>query len=250
MLALITATRNSLDTLPQAIASTEGLRDKVKLFFVDGGSTDGSLEHLRKFCDREKNSVLILQNGSGLYQALNEGIEAALQDSNVTYIGMLHSDDQLLQAAYRRYLAFISSEDSDVYYSGIQFHDESMDRVRVWISGNFSQFKLKTGWMPPHTSVVVSKYVYQKYGLYNPEFGTAADYEWVVRVFSALGEKSRCFPEMTLSMSVGGASNSSLKARIRANAMDGKVWLKSSRVQSIIVRVCKPLRKISQFMFT
>ena len=101
--------------------------------------------------------------------------------------------------------------------------------------------------MPPHTSIVVAKSVYQEIGLYNPDFGTAADYEWVVRVFSRLGEKSRYFPERTLSMLVGGASSSSLKARLRANAMDGRVWAHRSRLQSMLVRVCKPIRKIGQF---
>ena len=101
--------------------------------------------------------------------------------------------------------------------------------------------------MPPHTSIVVAKEVYQKLGLYNPDFGTAADYEWVVRVFSEYGHESQYFPERTLSMLVGGASSSSLKARLRANAMDGKVWADKSKMQSMIVRVCKPLRKIGQF---
>ena len=118
---------------------------------------------------------------------------------------------------------------SQVFYSGIEFHDGSGSRVRVWESGEFSRFKLNTGWMPPHTSVIVAKEVYQKLGLYNPDFGTAADYEWVVRVFSKFGEGSRYFPERTLSMLVGGASSSSLKARLRANAMDGRVWADKSR---------------------
>jgi len=36
--------------------------------------------------------------------------------------------------------------------------------------------------MPPHTSLVVAKRIYRDFGVYNPAFGTAADYEWIVRV--------------------------------------------------------------------
>jgi glycosyltransferase len=236
-----------MDTLQDTLASVEGFREKVKLFFVDGESADGTMSFLQSFVESESNAVLISQEGAGLYQALNQGIQTAIQDPAVTHIGMLHSDDHLITGAFERYLSVIETDPSQIFYSGIEFHDASGSRVRVWESEEFSRFKLATGWMPPHTSIVVAKSVYQEIGLYNPDFGTAADYEWVVRVFSRLGEKSRYFPERTLSMLVGGASSSSLKARLRANAMDGRVWAHRSRLQSMLVRVCKPIRKIGQF---
>ena len=247
MLGLVTATLNSMGTLPDAIESVEGVHGRVKQFFVDGGSTDGTLNKIQSYLDERTNAVLLSQQDSGLYQALNQGIQAAILDPEVTHIGMLHSDDHLIVSAFEKYLSVIETEPSQLFYSGIEFHDVSGSRVRVWESGQFSSFKLNTGWMPPHTSIIVAKEVYQKLGLYNPDFGTAADYEWVVRVFSRFGEESRYFPERTLSMLVGGASSSSLRARLRANAMDGRVWADKFRLQSMLVRVCKPIRKIGQF---
>lgn len=247
MLGLISATRDSMATLLGTLDSVEAVHDRVQLFFVDGGSTDGTLEYLQSHVNQVQNTVLLSQNGTGLYQALNLGIEAAIADPAIIYIGMLHSDDRLITSAFERYLSVIESESSEVFYSNIEFHDASGTRVRVWDSGKFSRFKLNTGWMPPHTSVVVRKEVYEELGLYNPEFGTAADYEWVVRVFSKHGENSRYFPERTLSMLVGGASSSSLRARLRANAMDGRVWADKSKLQSMVVRVCMPMRKFMQF---
>jgi glycosyltransferase len=107
--------------------------------------------------------------------------------------------------------------------------------------------KLKTGWMPPHTSVVVRKRIYADFGLYDPAFGTAADYEWVVRVLSSDTITVSYYPQRTLSMLVGGASNRTLATRIRANAMDGKVWADRSLLASWLIRVCKPMRKVLQF---
>jgi hypothetical protein len=52
---------------------------------------------------------------------------------------------------------------------------------------------------------------------------------------------------LVLGASTIRACSSSLKARLRANAMDGKVWADKSRLQSALVRVCKPIRKIGQF---
>lgn len=247
MLALITATLNSDTTLPKALVSVCDLKQATKHFFVDGGSTDDTLKQLRAYASAYSGKIILEQRGRGLYQAINQGVGAAMDDPDVTHIGMLHSDDYLIANAFERYLTVIETDPSPVFYSDIEFHNTAGTRVRVWESAEFSRFKLHTGWMPPHTSIIVSKDVYQKLGLYNPDFGTAADYEWIVRVLSEYGEKSRYFPEKTLSMLVGGASSSSLKARLRANAMDGKVWADKSSLQSSLVRVCKPLRKVSQF---
>ena len=247
MLALITATHNSIGTLGESLASVDMAAGRVKHFFIDGASTDGTIEFLNDFTANTDDSIVQTQDDAGLYQAINHGIRLAIDDPDVTHIGFLHSDDRLITSAFERYLSVIETEVSQVFYSGIEFHDASGSRVRVWESGEFSRFKLNTGWMPPHTSVVVRKEVYVELGLYNPDFGTAADYEWVVRVLSKHGENSRYFPERTLSMLVGGASSSSLKARLRANAMDGKVWADKSKLQSMLVRVCKPVRKLGQF---
>lgn len=249
MLALITATRNSIETLPDTLTSIVDIRHRVKSFFVDGGSTDGTVECLQSYIEATTGAVLFSQDGLGLYQALNQGIQEALNDPDVTHIGMLHSDDQLIPASFDKYLTVIENEPAAVFYSGIEFRDHSGAVVRVWRSSEFSRFKLNTGWMPPHTSIVVAKDVYRDLGLYDPNFGTAADYEWVVRVFSERGNKVRFFPELTVSMLVGGASSASMRSRLRANSMDGKVWAGRSWLRSMMVRICKPMRKLGQFIF-
>lgn len=247
MLALITATRNSMDTLPDTLASVEPLRARVKQFFVDGASTDGTREYLQNIADNSRDVVVQPQLGTGLYEALNQGLDAAISDPDVTYIGMLHSDDRLITKNFERFLVEVESGAARVLYSDIRFHNSSNKVVRIWKSSNYSRFKLITGWMPPHTSMVVDKSVYRDIGLYRVDFGTAADYEWIVRVLTKFGSGARYFPEATLSMLVGGASGSSLKARLRANKMDGEVWSKQSILHSIAVRICKPARKLGQF---
>ncbi|NNL50487.1 MAG: glycosyltransferase [Woeseiaceae bacterium] len=247
MLALVTATLDSMSTLPSALKSVRGIQSRIKHVFVDGGSTDGTASYIRSHIKKDPNVVIVEQAGKGLYEALNQGIQVAIDDLRVTHIGLLHSDDRLIESAFERYLSVIETESSPVFYSGIEFHDNSGRCRRVWESGEYSKFKLNTGWMPPHTSMIVTKDVYCDVGMYNPQLGTAADYDWVVRVLTAQGENSRYFPERTLSMLVGGASNVSLKARLRANRMDGRVWADKSTLQALLVRICKPLRKIGQF---
>ena len=247
MLALITATKNSIGTVKDALESAESFRHKIKHYLIDAGSSDGTLEYLEAFAATTDKSYLLLQKGTGLYPALNQAVEAALADPEVSHIGFLHSDDRLLPRQFNEYLSHIDSSQCDFFYSDIEYHDKHDRCVRVWNSGRFSTFKLNTGWMPPHTSVVVAKRVYRDFGTYNPAFGTAADYEWIVRVLSSNTVRVFFFPNETLTMLVGGASGATLAVRIRANAMDGKAWAGRSLPKSWLVRLSKPMRKVFQF---
>jgi glycosyltransferase len=248
MLALITATLNSEDSLESAISSLGPVVDDIKHVVIDGGSTDRTVTILDDYRQRRPNVFVLEQKENGLYQALNEALEWTIADDDVSHIGFLHSDDRLLEAAYPGYLTAILASGADVGYSDIQYHDASGDIVRMWRSGDFSRFKLHTGWMPPHTSVVAKKKVYERFGLFDPRFGTAADYEWLVRVLSNPEIGVYYHPERTVSMQTGGASNSSLRSRLRANAMDGSVWADRSVIQAGLIRLLKPARKVGQFL--
>jgi glycosyltransferase involved in cell wall biosynthesis len=247
MLALITATKNSMPIIRDALESAASFRHKIKHYLIDAASSDGTREFLASFVTTTCNSVLLSQTGTGLYPALNQAVLAALADPMVSHIGFLHSDDRFISSQYNEYLSHIDSNQYDFFYSDIEYHDKRDRRFRVWNAGCFSMFKLKTGWMPPHTSVVVAKRIYCDFGLYDPSFGTAADYEWLVRVLSSKTVSISYYQQRTLSMLVGGASGATLAARLRANAMDGKAWAARSVAQSSVIRVSKPLRKALQF---
>jgi len=247
MLALVTATKNSMRTIRDALESAASFRHKVKHYLIDAASSDGTREYLASFVTTTGNGVLLSQTGTGLYPALNQAVTAALADPEVTHIGFLHSDDRLISTQFDEYLSHIDSSRCDFFYSDIEYHDKHDRRFRVWNAGRFSMFKLKTGWMPPHTSVVVAKRIYRDFGVYNPAFGTAADYEWIVRVLSSNRASVSYYSQRTLTMLVGGASGATLAARLRANAMDGKAWAGRSPTEAWLIRVSKPLRKVLQF---
>ena len=247
MLALVTATKNSMRTIRDALESAASFRHKVKHYLIDAASSDGTREYLASFVTTAGNGVLLSQTGTGLYHALNQAVTAALADPDVTHIGFLHSDDRLISTQFDEYLSHIDSSRCDFFYSDIEYHDKHDRRFRVWNAGRFSIFKLRTGWMPPHTSVVVANRIYRDFGVYNPAFGTAADYEWIVRVLSSNRASVSYYPQRTLTMLVGGASGATLAARLRANAMDGKAWADRSLAEAWLIRVSKPLRKVLQF---
>ena len=247
MLALITATKNSGATLTDALDSLALVRPRIKSIFVDGHSTDDTYEVLEDYCRKFGNSVLSKQDGFGLYQALNQGIALAVDDSEVSYIGFLHSDDSLIPAAFSRYIEFIDQIGGDFYFSGVEFRNSGGRIYRRWNPVPYSGFRLRSGWMPPHTTVVVSKSVYKRFGGFDPAYGSAADYEWLVRVLKPGEIDAHCFNERILIMNGGGASSQSLRARLRANTMDGRAWHGSSLLFQMFIRLAKPTRKMGQY---
>ncbi len=106
---IITVTKNNKAGLIRAIESVRNQTYKnVEHIIVDGGSTDGSVELLRKFAVGSKEYVVESKNSgdgllltnyyllrtisepdNGIYDAINKGIKMATGD----VIGLLHSDD-------------------------------------------------------------------------------------------------------------------------------------------------------------
>lgn len=236
-----------METLPTSVEKLGMISHDVKSIYIDGNSTDGTWQYLRELEEHSREIRVERQIGVGLYEALNQGVQAALIDSSVTHVGLMHSDDYFLVKHFDEYLQYQSASDAMIFYSDIQFHNNKGRVVRIWKSGTYSKFKLNTGWMPPHTSMIVSREVYEKSGSYNTDFGTAADYEWIVRVLRGGRYSVAYFPKRTVSMRVGGASGASLKSRLAANKMDGRVWREASLFRRFVVRVCKPARKVLQF---
>jgi glycosyltransferase involved in cell wall biosynthesis len=85
--SIVTCTWNSAATLADTLASVQRqtCRD-VEHIFVDGGSTDGTLEMIAAY---PGNKRVLHDVGGGISRAMNQGIEAA----RGRYVAHLHSDD-------------------------------------------------------------------------------------------------------------------------------------------------------------
>ena len=93
----------------------------------------------------------------------------------------------------------------------------------------------------------VKKHLYEKYGYYNTDLKTAADYEMILKLLYKHNIKVFYIPMILVTMRMGGASNSSILNRIRANKEDGLAWTKNQLNKPIFVRIKKPLQKVKQF---
>lgn len=243
-ISIITITYNSAKTLQRALASVqEQTYSDIEHIIVDGASTDGTREIIEAYAAQHANVRWISEKDEGIYNALNKGIRMTTGD----VIGFLHSDDVFQSSDSIKDIAqaFVSSQ-ADVVYGDLQYCKGSKV-VRRWKSNDFHPGSLKFGWMPPHPTVYVRKEVYEQVGEYDEWFRISADYDMLLRIFTA-GYKSCYLPQVLVCMETGGASNKNSKARLSKTQEDYIVLKKNHVGAGLLTVACKQIRKVKQFL--
>ena len=250
-ISIITITYNSAKTLPRALESVRSQTyGDIEHIIVDGASTDGTVEIIKNYSKGPSNKVpstkevrWVSEPDGGIYDALNKGIRMATGD----VIGFLHSDDVLYSPdSIGQIAAAFESTKADVVYGDLQYCNG--DKVtRRWRSNAFKPSSLKFGWMPPHPTLYVRREVYEQVGEYDSWFRISADYDMILRIFTA-GYKTHYIPQVLVSMETGGASNRDAKARLSKTQEDYFVLKKNHVGAGLLTVACKQLRKVRQFL--
>jgi glycosyltransferase involved in cell wall biosynthesis len=244
-ISIITVSFNSVLTIRDTIESIIS-QDYINIEYIiiDAGSKDGTLDIIKEY---EKHiSYFISEIDNGIYDGMNKGIAAATGD----IIGILNSDDFYPNSFIVSNVAStFEKQGCDAVYGDlvyVNFFD--IDKiVRFWQSGEYTAKKIKNGWMLPHPTFFVRKYLYDKYGYYDADLKMAADYKMILKLLYKYNIKVFYIPMILVTMRMGGASNSSILNRIRANREDGLAWTNNQLDKPIFVRIKKPLQKIKQF---
>ena len=167
-------------------------------------------------------------------------------------IGILNADDFYSSDDVLAKVSEVFSDPKvDACYGDLKYVDAcNVDKtVRYWKSGNYSQKKFYSGWMPPHPTFFARRSIYESYGAFNLDLGTAADYELMLRLLLKHSINAAYIPEVLVHMRTGGKSNLSFSNRLKANRMDRKAWSINELKPCLWTIPLKPLRKIPQWFF-
>lgn len=245
-ITIITIVYNNRETIADAIESVLAQTyPDIEYIVVDGQSTDGTVEIVKSY--GSKITTFISEKDSGLYDAINKGIKLATGD----VVGLLHSDDTFnTQDALKAVAEAFRNNRTDSVYADLVYVDrEKPERViRNWKSGSYERSNFLHGWMPPHPTFYVKREVYERLGLYNIKFTSAADYELMLRYLYKQGISTCYVPEVLVRMRVGGKSNVTLGNRWKANQEDYHAWQINGLKPYYYTRYLKPLRKLIQFL--
>ncbi|MBP9070360.1 MAG: glycosyltransferase [Bacteroidia bacterium] len=244
-ISIITATYNSEAFLEQTINSIlQQTYKDIEYIIVDGNSTDGTISIINKY--KDKLSHFISEKDEGIYHALNKGIALASGD----VIGFLHSDDfytnnNVIEHVVKEF----KTKNTDGLYANLYFVDKTDPNkiTRKWHSGDYSPNSFMYGWMPPHPTLFLKKDVYKKYGTFNLDLKTSADYELMLRFIHKHQISLTYLDEFIIKMRVGGQSTASVNNRVKANLEDRKAWEINGLKPKFFTLWLKPLRKVGQF---
>jgi len=244
-ISVITAVFNRRDTVADAIQSIQRQTyDNVEHLVQDGGSQDGTLEVLENHSNDD--TFLVSAPDSGIYDAINKGIERATGD----VVGLMHSDDFFASDRVLEMVAAAFQDPNvDGVYGDLQYVSATgPDKiVRHWKSSHYDPGLLKRGWMPPHPTLYLRASVFERLGLYDTSYRMAADYDAMLR-YLVHGQINLAYiPEVLVKMRVGGVSNRSLRHIIQKSQEDYRA-IRTNEIGGIGTLAMKNFSKFGQFL--
>jgi glycosyltransferase involved in cell wall biosynthesis len=242
--SIVTAVLNRRDTVLDALASVRAQTyPAIEHILIDGASTDGTTELLRARLDSRTH--LVSEPDTGIYDALNKGLGLATGE----ILGLMHSDDTFASPrAVARIAQAFADPGIDAVYADLDYvsNADPSRIVRHWVSGPYDPNRLARGWMPPHPTLYLRRAVIDRLGRYDTSYRIAADYDAILRWFSA-GIRCAYVPEVLVRMRTGGESNRSL-GRILLKSREDYRALRRNGVGGLPALVLKNTSKLGQFL--
>lgn len=244
LVSIITIAFNSESTIEQTIQSViNQTYDNIEYIIIDGGSTDGTIDILRRYEDRI--AYWISEPDKGIGDAFNKGIAASTGEM----IGMINADDWYSVNAVELVVSEYLEKGKFIYHAKLQYWNSDMTPYYVF-SGNHEKI-LKRGTIN-HPTVFVPKKIYEEIGLFNINFHNAVDYEWLIR--AKLRGKKFCYIDHIVSnMRLAGTSDekwlNNYTEIFRARNLHGIHYVKNLLLflEMVTITLCRKLLEFIGF---
>lgn len=219
---LIIAVYNAASTIARCLDSIAAQTCQSReLIVIDGGSTDGTVDILRRNADRF--SYWISEPDAGVYSAWNKGLARAQGE----WIGFIGADDYLwspdalerllcegdrvcprIRVIYGR-VGFVSPSGELIETFGQpweEIRDEFRDRMAL-----------------PHPAVLCHRSLFAEHGCFDESFRISGDYEWLLRELKECEAKFIDGP-IAVGMQTGGLSSQARRGM--------QIFLETARAQA------------------
>ena len=201
LISVITTTFNSGAKIAATVASVLSQKKELYEFLViDGGSTDGTLEHL---CAQGSALRWFSEPDEGIYDAMNKGIRLTSGE----FLYFLGAGDRLLPGVLEAVAAEIRKLPSQgqtsrptLLYGNVDLSDYNRP-----YDGRFNRFKLLRRNIC-HQAIFYQRSVFDRLGFYNTKYRSLADWEFNIRCFNDQNIRKRYIPLRIADYEGGGKS--------------------------------------------
>jgi glycosyltransferase involved in cell wall biosynthesis len=238
-ISIVTVCFNAAATIADTLESVaRQTHPDVEHIVVDGASTDGTMDIVRRYAGGLTR--VVSEPDRGIYDAMNKGL--ALAGGEI--VTFLNADDVFAAADIIERVALLMADPAlDACYADLVYvgKDDPNRVVRYWKSRPYAPGLCLKGWMPAHPTFFVRKAVLDRHGGFDTAFRLQSDFDLMVRLFELHHIRTHYVPEIWVRMRMGGASNKSL-----ANVWQGNLeaW-RSCRKHGFAVSPFFMVRKIA-----
>ncbi len=209
LISIITVVYNSVQYIEKTIFSVINQSyPNIEYLIIDGGSTDGTLEIIKKY--KEYIDYFISETDTGIYDAMNKGIRAASGD----YLWFINSGDEIYDLNVLNIIFRNKANFADVYYGETEIIDTAGKTIGMRRHSTPKKLSWKTfkwGMKVSHQSIIVKK---ELAPLYDLNYQFSADFDWVIKVLKK-AEKIENTGIILSKFMDGGTTKKNLKAGLK-----------------------------------
>ena len=173
-LSVITIVYNNAADIERTMLSVLGQTyGNIEYIIVDGLSTDGTLDIVKKY--KDKLAKLISEQDEGIYDAMNKGLTAATGD----YVLFMNSGDEFYSSETVADV-FATEAGADIYYGETEMIDakgNSLGQRRHKAPENFSWRSFKYGMSVSHQAIYVRRSLAEPF---DRSYHLSADIDWIL----------------------------------------------------------------------
>lgn len=188
-LSIITINRNNAVGLEKTLQSVASQTyKKFEYIIIDGASTDGSAEVIKKYEAEFAHLKWVSEPDAGIYNAMNKGIRIASGD----YIQILNSGDCLASddVTERMLTALDRTGHPSILYGNMVkcFPDGRKLKDKSFAGQEITLLGMYTGTLN-HDPTYIRRTLFEKYGYYDESLKIVSDWKWYLQVVVLNGEK-------------------------------------------------------------
>jgi glycosyltransferase involved in cell wall biosynthesis len=197
LISVVTVVFNGEKHLEQTILSVvnQGY-DNVEFIVIDGGSTDGTIDIVKKYQDRI--DYWVSEPDKGISDAFNKGISL----STGVMIGLINADDWYEPDTLELVASIATEDEVDIVHGRLQYWRD--EKKAEMVSGDHRL--LDKDMTVNHMTVFAKRTLYETIGLFSLEFRYAMDYEFLLRA-KKTGASFYYLDKCLANMRLGGVSD-------------------------------------------
>ena len=201
LVSIITIVYNGDKHLEQTIQSVlNQTYDNIEYIIIDGGSTDKSIDIIRKY--ENKISYWISEPDNGISDAFNKGIQIC----NGEIIGLINSDDWYKSTAVELSVKSLNDRRNyDFSFGGLELYKENVYSHSMCCDENYPNSIKYNIPAINHPTLFVKRSAYARCGLFTTQLRYSMDYELFFRMYTKK-IKGVCLKENIACMRIVGTS--------------------------------------------